>query len=108
MEIESIHACDCANGFTYVGTISVQKVSGHGAAPSREELALAHYFVIATKTLIDRTWTKEVGEDNKEHLKYVPYSQVVSTLYCRLRDQGALNKRQVKLPQVNANHELDV
>lgn len=108
MEIESIHACDCTNGYTYVGAISVQKVSGLGSAPAREELAMSHYFVIATKTLIDRTWTKEVGEDQKEHLRYVPYAQVVSTLYCRLRDQGALNKRQVKLPLVSANHDLDV
>lgn len=108
MEIESIHACDCANGYTYVGTISVQKVLGHGSAPTRDELALSHYFVIPTKTLIDRTWTKEVGEDHKEYLKYIPYSQVVSALYCRLRDQGSLNKRQVRLPVVNANHELDV
>ena len=28
MALESVHACDCPNGFTYVGTISVGKVSG--------------------------------------------------------------------------------
>ncbi len=108
MALESVHACDCANGFTYVGTISVGKVSGISSAHAQDELALANYFVIATKALVDHTWAKEVGPDNKEHLKYVPYTTVASSLYCRLRDQGALNKKQVKIVNLEANHELDV
>lgn len=109
MALESVHACDCANGFTYVGVISVGKVSGGvGASHAAEELALANYYVISTKMLIDHTWVKETGEDNKEHLKYVPYTNVASALYCKLRDQGTLNKKQVRLPNIQANHELDV
>jgi hypothetical protein len=108
MAMASIHACDCSNGFTYVGEISISKKTGLGGAPVKEELAVSNYFVISTKMLIDRTWTKETGEDNKEHLKYVPFSTIVSLLYGKLRDQGTLNKKQVKLPNVNANHELDV
>lgn len=107
MALESIHACDCANGFTYVGEISIAKVSGHGGGPAKEEVAVSNYFVISTKVLVDRTWTKEVGADNKEHLKNVPYSKVASALYSKLRDQGNLNKKQVKLPNIDANHELD-
>ena len=109
MALESVHACDCANGFTYVGAISVGKVSGGvGAAHAAEELALANYFVISTKMLIDHTWVKETGEDDKEHLKYVPYTTVASSLYCRLRDHGTLNKKQVKIVSLEANHELDI
>jgi hypothetical protein len=108
MALESVHACDCANGFTYVGTISVGKVSGVSAAHAQDELALANYFVIATKTLVDHTWVKEIGPDSKEHLKYVPYATVASSLYTKLRDQGTLNKKQVKIVSLEANHELDV
>jgi hypothetical protein len=108
MALESVHACDCANGFTYVGTISVGKVSGVSTAHAQEELSLANYYVISTKVLVDHTWAKETGEDNKEHLKYVPYSNVASSLYCKLRDQGTLNKKMVKLPSIVANHELDI
>jgi hypothetical protein len=108
MALESVHACDCANGFTYVGVISVGKVSGVSSAHAQEELALSNYYVISTKFLIDHTWSKEVGEDNKEHLKYVPYTSVASSLYCKLRDHGTLNKKQVKIVSVEANHELDI
>jgi hypothetical protein len=107
MALESVHACDCANGFTYVGVISVGKVSGVGTAPAKEELAVSNYYMISTKMLVDRTWMKEMGEDNKEHYKYVPYTTVASALYCKLRDQGTLNKKQVRLPNIDANHELD-
>ncbi len=107
MALESIHACDCSNGFTYVGEITVQKVSGHGGAPTKEEVAVSNYYVIETRTIVDRTWKKEIGEDGKEHLKYVPFSKVASTLYCRIRDQGTLNRKMVKLPSIDANHELD-
>ena len=106
MALESIHACDCSNGFTYVGEISISKVSGVAGA-SAEEVAVSNYFVISTKMLIDRTWMKELGEDNKEHLKNVPYSKVAGALYRKLREQGNLNKKQVKLPLIAANHELD-
>ena len=109
MALESVHACDSANGFTYIGTISVGKVSGGvGATHAAEELALSNYFVISTKMLVDHTWVKETGEDSKEHLKYVPFSSVASSLYCKLRDQGTLNKKMVKLPSIVANHELDI
>jgi hypothetical protein len=109
MALESVHACDCSNGFTYVGTISVGKVSGGvGATHAAEELALSNYFVIATKTLVDHSWVKEAGEDNKEHLKYVPFAGIAGSLYCRLRDHGTLNKKMVKLPNIIANHELDI
>ena len=106
MAFESIHAVDCSNGFTYVGEIGVAKVSGVGAAP-KEEFAISKYFVISTKTLVDRTWTRETGADNKEHCKYVPYATVAAALYRQLREQGTLNAKQVKLPNVDANHELD-
>ena len=78
MSLDSIHACDCANGFTYVGVISIGKVSGHAGAPSKEEISLSNYFVITTKMLVDRTWVKETGEDGKEHYKYVPYSAIAA------------------------------
>lgn len=107
MSLESIHACDCSNGFTYVGEISIGKVSGLGAAPVKEEIAVSNYYVISTKMLVDRTWTKELGDDEKEHYKYVPYTRVASALYCKLREQGTLNRKQVKLPNIDANHELD-
>jgi len=109
MALESVHACDCANGFTYIGVISVGKVSGPvSAAHAAEELALSNYFVIATKALVDHTWTKEMGEDNKEHLKHIPYGTVAGSLYCKMREQGSLNKKQVKIVKLEANHELDV
>jgi hypothetical protein len=104
MALESIHACDCANGFTYVGEVSVGGVGG----TTVEEVVVSRYFVIPTKTLVERTWVKETGEDSKEHLKYVPYTAVASSLYRKLREQGTLNPKQVKLPHLNANHELDV
>ena len=107
MAFESIHACDCSNGFTYVGEVSISKVSG-GASREKEEIAMSNYLVISTKMLVDRTWAKEMGEDNKEHLKYVPYSAVVTALYCKLREKGTLNQKQVKLPSIDANHELDM
>ncbi len=107
MALESIHACDCSNGFTYVGEISIQKVSGHGTTPAKEEVAVSNYYVISTKMLVDRTWTKEIDEEHKEHLKYVPFSKVASMLYSKLKDQGVLNRKQVKLPSIDANHELD-
>ncbi len=107
MAFQSIHACDCSNGFTYIGEISIAKVSGVGGGAVNEEVAVSNYFVISTKMLVDRTWTKEVGEDHKEHVKIVPYSKVASSLYCKLRDQGSLNQKQVKLPSIDANHELD-
>ena len=105
MALESIHACDCCNGYTYVGEISIAKMSGLGAAPAHEELAVSNYYVIPTKMIVDRTWTKEPGE---EHHKYVSYGAVASALYHKLKEQGALNRKQVKLPGVTANHELDV
>ncbi len=109
MANESIHACDCSNGFTYVGEITIGKASGLGAAATHhEDIALSRYFVIPTKTLIERTWVKYVGDDDKEHLKYVPYVAVASTLYSKLRAAGTLNRNQVKLPHVDANHELEV
>lgn len=107
MALESIHACDCSNGFTYVGEISIAKISGAPGSATTEEVAVSNYFVISTKMLVDRTWTKELGEDNKEHLKNVPYSKVAATLYRKMRDQGNLNKKQVRLPNIAANHELD-
>jgi hypothetical protein len=107
MALESIHACDCSNGFTYVGEISIVKVSGVGTAPAKEEIIVSNYYVISTKMLIDRTWQKEIGEDNKEHLKYVPYAAVAGALYRKLKEQGTLNRKQVKLPNPDANHELD-
>ena len=107
MALESIHACDCSNGFTYVGEISIGKVSGLGSAPVKEEVAVSNYYVIATRMLVDRTWTKEVGEDNKEHYKYIPYTKVAAVLYCKVKEQGTLNRKQVKLPNIDANHELD-
>lgn len=107
MALQSIHACDCANGYTYVGEITIAKVSGVGHAHAEEEMAVSNYYVISTKTLVDRTWIREMGPDDKEHLKNVPYSKVAGTLYCRLRDQGTLNKKQVRLPHIAANHELD-
>ena len=106
MAFESIHACDCANGFTYVGEVSISKVTG-GSGPVNEEIAVSNYFVVSTKMLVDRTWKKEEGEDHKEHFKHVPYGKVASALYVRLRDQGTLNQKQVKLPNIDANHELD-
>lgn len=108
MANESIHACDCSNGFTYVGEITIGKASGLGGATAHEDIAVSHYFVIPTKVLVERTWVKQMGDDNKEHLKYVPYATVAGTLYCKLRDQGTLNRTQVKLPMVDANHELEV
>jgi len=108
MALESIHACDCSNGFTYVGEISIAKISGMGGGPAREEVAVSNYFVIATKTLVDRTWLKELGDDKKEHLRCVPYAKVAGTLYRKLKEQGFLNQKQVKLPHIDANHELDV
>ena len=107
MALESIHACDCSNGFTYVGEISIAKISGVTGGPAHEEVAVSNYFVISTKVLVDRTWTKEVGEDHKEHLKNVPYGKVASVLYSKLKEQGNLNRKQVKLPNIDANHELD-
>jgi hypothetical protein len=107
MALESIHACDCSNGFTYVGEISIAKVSGMAGSAAAEEVAVSNYFVISTKMLVDRTWTKELGEDNKEHLKNVPYSKIAAALYRKLKEQGNLNKKQVKLPNIDANHELD-
>ncbi len=107
MSLDSVHACDCANGFTYVGVISIGKVSGHAGAPSKEEISLSNYFVITTKMLVDRTWVKETGEDGKEHYKYVPYSAIAGALYSKLREHGTLNKKMVKLPSIDANHELD-
>ncbi len=107
MALESIHACDCSNGFTYVGEISIGKASGLGGGPVKEDIAVSNYYVIATKMLVDRTWTKEIGDDEKEHFKYVPYTKVASTLYCKVREQGTLNRKQVKLPNIDANHELD-
>lgn len=107
MALQSIHACDCSNGFTYVGEITIAKISGTAGGPVQEEVAVSNYFVIPTKMLVDRTWIREMGPDNKEHLKNVPYSRVASTLYCKLRDQGNLNKKQVRLPHIAANHELD-
>ena len=107
MAMQSIHACDCSNGFTYVGEISIAKVSGLGGGPAKEDVLLSNYFVVATKMLLDRTWVKEVGEDGKEHWKHVPYSAVTSSLYCKLRDSGSLNRKQVKLGEIDANHELD-
>ena len=107
MALESIHACDCSNGFTYVGEISIAKATGMSGGPAKEEVLVSKYYVISTKMLVERTWMKELGEDNKEHLKHVPYSTVASTLYCRLRDHGHLNMKQVKLPNIDANHELD-
>ena len=104
MSLESVHACDCANGYTYVGEVSAVNV---GAA-TVEEVVMAKYFVIPTKMLVDRTWIKETGEDHKEHFKYVPYTTVASALYRKLREQGTLNPKQVKLPHVDGNHELDV
>jgi len=108
MANESIHACDCSNGFTYVGEITIGKASGLGAGPVHEEIAVSRYFVIPTKVLVERTWVKEIGSDNKEHLKYVPYTAVAVALYAKLRDKGTLNRNQVKLPLVAANHELEV
>ena len=107
MSLESIHACDCANGFTYVGVISVGKVSGGASGPAKEEISVSNYYVVSTKVLVDRTWTKEVGEDNKEHVKYVPYTAVAGALYTRLREEGTLNHKMVRLPNIDANHELD-
>ena len=104
MALESVHACDCANGFTYVGEVSV----GGAGAGTTEQVVLAKYFVIPTKMLVDRTWIKETGEDNKEHYRYVPFATVAGALYRRLRDQGTLNQKQVKLPHIDANHELDI
>ena len=108
MDIVSVHACDCSNGFTYVGEISIGKKSGVGGAAASEEIAVSNYFVISTKMLVDQTWKKEKGEDNKEHYKYVPYEAIATALYRRLKDQGTLNSKQVKLPHVDANHEMDV
>lgn len=108
MAMQSIHACDCSNGFTYVGEISIVKASGVSSGPAREEVIVSHYYVISTKMLVDRCWMKELGEDHKEHLKHVPYSTVATALYCRLKEQGNLNPKQVKLPNIDANHELDV
>ena len=54
------------------------------------------------------SFVSEIDEEHKEHLKYVPYSKVASMLYCKLKEQGTLNLKQVKLPHINANHELDV
>jgi hypothetical protein len=107
MSLESVHACDCANGFTYVGVISIAKATGHAGGPAKEEVAVSNYYVISTKVLVDRTWTKEMGEDNKEHFKYVAYAKIASSLYCKLREQGTLNQKMVKLPNIDANHELD-
>jgi hypothetical protein len=107
MALESIHACDCSNGLTYVGEINIQKASGLGGGATHEEVAVSNYYVIETKTIIGRTWKKEIGDDHKEHFKYVPYSRIASMLYCLLRDQGTLNKKMVKLPGITANHELD-
>jgi hypothetical protein len=107
MALESIHACDCANGFTYVGEISIHKSTGMGGVVANEEVAVSHYFVIETKMLMDRTWKKEIGEDHKEHFRYVPFSKVASTLYCIVREQGTLNRKMVKLPGITANHELE-
>ncbi len=107
MALESIHACDCSNGFTYVGEISIGKASGLGGGPIKEEIAVSNYYVISTKMLVDRTWTKEMGDDEKEHFRYVPYTKIASTLYCKVREQGTLNRKQVKLPNIDANHELD-
>jgi hypothetical protein len=106
MALESIHACDCTNGYMYVGEMSIATASGSGHG-SREEVALSRYFVIPTKAIVDRTWTKETGEDNKEHHKYVPYTTVAAALYRKLKEQGTLNPKQVKLPKIEANHELD-
>ncbi|MFO7905923.1 MAG: hypothetical protein ACQESR_07270 [Planctomycetota bacterium] len=107
MALQSIHACDCSNGFTYVGEITIAKVSGVGHAPAGEEVAVSNYYVISTRMLVDRTWVKEMGPDNREHWKNVPYSKVAGSLYCKLRDQGTLNRKQVRLPNIAANHELD-
>ena len=107
MALESIHACDCSNGFTYVGEISIAKVSGAHGDPGKEEVIVSNYIVISTKMLVDRTWTKVVGDDHKEHLKHVPYSTVVSSLYRHVREHGKLNTKQVRLPMIDANHELD-
>ena len=74
MALESVHACDCANGFTYVGEVSV----GGAGAGTAEHVVLAKYFVIPTKMLVDRTWIKETGEDKKEHYRYVPYATVTN------------------------------
>ena len=63
MALESIHACDCSNGFTYVGEISIQKVSGLGGGSTHEEVAVSNYFAIETKTLVDRTWRNCRSED---------------------------------------------
>ena len=70
-----------------LGEISIAKISGIGGGPAKEEVAVSNYFVISTKMLVDRTWTKELGEDNKEHLKNVPYSKVASALYRKMREQ---------------------
>jgi hypothetical protein len=108
MALESVHACDCPNGFTYVGEMTISKVSGGGSAPAQEEAALFNYFVIPTKMLVDRTWKMHTGEDNKVHYEYVPYATVASEIYRSLKAHGRLNKKQVKLPHPAANHELDV
>jgi hypothetical protein len=107
MALESIHACGCSNGYTYVGAISIEKVSEVGSVAEKEELSLSDYFVIPTKMLVDRTWQREVGEDNKEHYRYVPYANVAAALYRKLKDQGTLNPKQVKVLNAVANHELD-
>ena len=104
MALESIHACDCSNGLTYVGEISIGKVSGLGDRPTHEEIAVSNYYVVPTKMIVDRTWTKETGE---EHHKHVSYGSVASAIYLKLKEEGALNRKQVKLPGVAANHELD-
>jgi hypothetical protein len=108
MALASVHACDCSNGFTYVGEISISKTAGVAGAPAKEETALSNYFVISTKLLVDRTWIREMGEDHKEHYRYVPIASVAAALYRKLREKGTLNPKLVKLPNVDANHELDV
>lgn len=104
MALESVHACDCANGLTYVGEVSAVNVG----AGTVEEVVMSKYYVIATKMLLDRSWNKEVGEDHKEHYRHVSYTTVAINLYRKLREQNTLNPKQVKLPHVDANHELDV
>jgi hypothetical protein len=108
MALASVHACDCSNGFTYVGEISISKTAGIGGAPAKEEPALSNYYVISTKILVDRTWIREMGEDHKEHYRYVPIANVAAALYRKLKEKGTLNPKLVKLPSVDANHELDV
>jgi hypothetical protein len=39
---------------------------------------------IDTKRLVDRTWIGEVGEDHKEHFRYVPVAQETAALYRQL------------------------